>query len=117
MLPDPQTAVDIMGIAHVLASGLFNVPMGLSGAVSCTWMCSVNALLKDTHYGNSDRRVTRGIALMFVSGNHVIAHGMTTLTGAVHEANEAQPPREGCQLVNPALNPLQVSARQSAGRG
>ncbi|KAK9827634.1 hypothetical protein WJX81_001631 [Elliptochloris bilobata] len=34
MLPDPQTAVDIMGISHVLSSGLFMVPMGLSGAVS-----------------------------------------------------------------------------------
>ena len=51
MLPDPQTAVDIMGIAHVLASGLFNVPMGLSGAVSCTCMCSVRVMLKGTHYG------------------------------------------------------------------
>ena len=38
---------------------------------------------------------------MFVNGSHVIVLGMATLICAVHAAEEAQPPREGCQLVNP----------------
>ena len=111
MLPDPQTAVDIMGIAHVLASGLFNVPMGLSGAVSCTYMRFVIVMLKDTHYGKSDWRATRGFALMVLVGSHVSALGMTTFVGAVHAAEEVQPPRVGCQLINPVSHPVQVSAR------